>query len=119
MDFKITILLIIYFSLNTFIATQYYDKSEKHRHLQSFGLYFLGVPYFIVMFFKSLFWLFYSDYFQVPFFYKYYFTKHFEKVDAKMIVDLERWKSKRGNSLRDRIYKFACNLLIKRAKKDV
>lgn len=113
----ITILLIIYFSLNTFIAMQYYDKSEKYQIPQSIGLYFFGVPYFLVMLFKTLFWLFYADYFQIPFFYKFYFKKEFKVVKPEMIPKLEDWKSKRGNSLKDRIYKYACNLMIKRAKK--
>lgn len=69
------------------------------------------------MFFKTLFWLFWSDYFQIPFFYKFYFKKEFKVVKPEMIPKFEEWKSKRGNSLKDRIYKYACDLMINRAKK--
>lgn len=112
----ITILSIIYFSLNTLIAVEYFDKTVKYNWLYTALLYFFGVPYFIIMVLKTLLWLIIKDYFQIPFFYKFYFTKKFEKVDPNLIEDFERWKSQRGNSLKDRIYKHGCDLLIKRAK---
>lgn len=111
----ITIFLIIYFSFNTYLCTQYYDESEKYNEIKTVAIYVFGVPYFLGMSLKILFFLFFNDYFQIPFFYKFYFTDKFKKESID-VEQLELWKSKKGKSLKDRIYIHGINLLIKRAK---
>jgi hypothetical protein len=113
------IIIIAYFSANTIIAYEYFDKHERYRLLKFIAMYFFGLPYFVFMVLKILIWLFWNDFFQIPFFYKFYFTKEFKVVNPEHIPQFEKWKSKRGNSLKDMIYKYACELLINRAKKQL
>lgn len=112
----ITLILILYFTINTILAGEYFHDFETYKYLKTALIYFFGVPYFIFMVFKALAWRFINDYFQIPFFYNFYFTDKYKKVDPVLIEDFEKWKSKLGKSLKDRINKRGLDLLIKRAK---
>ena len=124
-------LLLIYISINSFIAGYNYADDFKFRNdrrgkLLSLTWIFLSLLfgtliYGIIIIYALINRLlsFINEFFQIRFLFTFYFTKKWDNLEEDKVKEINDFANKKDkNKLKDRIYIYCVNLLNKRLEKN-
>lgn len=120
----ITLLLVIYFSLNSFFTGRFYEDGLRHTPKglsavinMSVGFLF-ALPVYLIFQLKNLCLLFmcFMDQYQIKFFFRYFFTQQTHNIDPDILYsfNMQVKYHRTTSSFKDRIYRKAINMLNNR-----